>query len=213
MSVMWVSRFMAVLRRCDRSPRPVSVGVNTLWPSRSAGRRRAASTSRRARRRARGQRSSRGVSAIKTSPLPLRACEPASVRVDGVGEPFEQEHTHRGYRAGGNRWSRRGTCRDRACRTAGKVLLSESVKLFCEAATALAISLPPPLLALSNRALQPRRPDRELARGAGGGILDEGVGLAGGGDAGSATISMHAAPEASFSAVALRQASIFWASA
>src|SRR5262249_648443 len=32
MSVMWVSRLMSLLRRCERSPTPVSVGANTLWP-------------------------------------------------------------------------------------------------------------------------------------------------------------------------------------
>src|SRR6516225_9741256 len=30
-SVMWVSRLISLLMRCERSPRPVSVGVNTLW--------------------------------------------------------------------------------------------------------------------------------------------------------------------------------------
>src|SRR5258705_29680 len=41
-SAMWVSRSMLGLIKCERSPRPVSVGVNTLWPcfsSRSATRR------------------------------------------------------------------------------------------------------------------------------------------------------------------------------
>src|SRR5258705_325624 len=32
MSVMWVSRMMSLLMRCERSPTPVSVGENTLWP-------------------------------------------------------------------------------------------------------------------------------------------------------------------------------------
>src|SRR5262245_41796818 len=32
MSVMWVSRLMSLLMRCERSPTPVSVAVNTLWP-------------------------------------------------------------------------------------------------------------------------------------------------------------------------------------
>ena len=32
MSVMWVSRSTSLLRRCERSPTPVSVGENTLWP-------------------------------------------------------------------------------------------------------------------------------------------------------------------------------------
>src|SRR5215208_1210756 len=32
MSVTWVARAMLPLIRCERSPRPVSVGVNTLWP-------------------------------------------------------------------------------------------------------------------------------------------------------------------------------------
>src|SRR5262245_38874847 len=42
MSAMWVSRLMSLLMRCERSPTPVSVGANTLWPffsSRSATRR------------------------------------------------------------------------------------------------------------------------------------------------------------------------------
>src|SRR5258706_12749527 len=29
---MWVSRLISLLKRCERSPTPVSVGVNTLWP-------------------------------------------------------------------------------------------------------------------------------------------------------------------------------------
>ena len=32
MSVMWVSRLTSLLSRCERSPTPVSVGENTLWP-------------------------------------------------------------------------------------------------------------------------------------------------------------------------------------
>src|SRR5712691_789771 len=42
MSAMWVSRLIAPLIRCERSPSPVSVGVNTVWPcarKRSATRR------------------------------------------------------------------------------------------------------------------------------------------------------------------------------
>src|SRR5437773_514134 len=35
MSVMCMSRSTSRLIRCDRSPRPVSVGVKTLWPRRS----------------------------------------------------------------------------------------------------------------------------------------------------------------------------------
>src|SRR6516162_791882 len=31
-SVMCVSRLISLLMRCERSPTPVSVGVNTLWP-------------------------------------------------------------------------------------------------------------------------------------------------------------------------------------
>src|SRR5262249_21109062 len=32
MSVTWVSRFMVLFNRCDRSPSPVRVGENTFWP-------------------------------------------------------------------------------------------------------------------------------------------------------------------------------------
>jgi hypothetical protein len=32
MSVMWVSRLISLLMKCERSPTPVSVDVNTLWP-------------------------------------------------------------------------------------------------------------------------------------------------------------------------------------
>src|SRR5216684_7813420 len=42
MSATWVSRLIAPLIRCERSPSPVSVGVNTVWPcarKRSATRR------------------------------------------------------------------------------------------------------------------------------------------------------------------------------
>src|SRR5215831_19590474 len=31
-SVTWVSRLMSLLNRWERSPRPVRVGENTLWP-------------------------------------------------------------------------------------------------------------------------------------------------------------------------------------
>src|SRR5450759_4319871 len=35
-SIMWVSRLMSRLIKCERSPRPVNVGVNTLCPFRSS---------------------------------------------------------------------------------------------------------------------------------------------------------------------------------
>src|SRR6476620_1339199 len=35
-SATWVASRISLLIRCERSPNPVSVGVNTLWPCRSS---------------------------------------------------------------------------------------------------------------------------------------------------------------------------------
>src|SRR5215472_1168896 len=56
-SLTWVARFTLPSTRCERSPNPVIVGVNTFARSFADGRPRAASTSRRAKRRARARRS------------------------------------------------------------------------------------------------------------------------------------------------------------
>src|SRR5262245_48825788 len=73
-SLTWVARFTLPSTRCERSPNPVIVGVNTFARSFADGRPRAASTSRRARRRARARRSWARRSA------PLLVCRPKRLR-------------------------------------------------------------------------------------------------------------------------------------
>src|SRR5262245_57684211 len=73
-SLTWVARFTLPSTRCERSPNPVIVGVNTFARPFADGRPRAASTSRRARRRARARRS------LARRSAPLLACRPKRLR-------------------------------------------------------------------------------------------------------------------------------------
>src|SRR6266852_818133 len=146
MSVTWVARFTLPSRRCERSPRPVIVGANTLWPRacrRSETRRQhqppcqapCTSTKVLPACAAAGEPPSAAAPTVAAAIIARRVTDGSFVSLIAPSQEFSAHSNHRGRARRGDRASRRGVGWAKA-RAANPAPAMQSVQRRAHASTA-----------------------------------------------------------------------------